>query len=380
VTPREHIARLEGLLERIAKNATRPRTRRAAPTLLAAAPPALVPSTGPSKPSAPDSAPVVVQVPSVEPAAIGRASDVPPPPSVPRAPPPAVAPSEPFAPPVAAAPPAAAPPPLAFEPPPFAAPPFAAPATVAAGASGISSVPPWKPEPSSTVQARPSSLPPEELSEDDLVEVTTFPPPVAPAPADDIEEPPASSSRSKVAESLDQAIASAAERPDELEVPIHTPPPESGPQEAVLPAGIEAPRAAEFAEVATELVRPASPGPTPEQLGGTIELEGADGPEIEIEVAGTAAPEPEPQRPVEELEVSLPRAEMPSGTYDVSVSMPAEAPLVASSIPTVPVQEHAGPEIMVRPAFEGAEVTNVIRVSVKAPENFGELLDGTLEL
>jgi len=229
-------------------------------------------------------------------------------------------------------------------------------------------------------------MPPEELSEDDLVDVTTVPPPDVPAfaaaaspsvPDDDIEEPPASSSRSKVAESLDQAIASAAARPDELEVPIHTPPPESGPQEAVLPAGIEAPRAAEFDDE-SGLVSSSSLGPTPEQLGGTIELEGADGPEIEIEVAGVAEPEPAPVRPTEELEVTLPRAEMPSGTYDVSVSMPAQSPL-ASSLPTIPAGEQ-GPEILTRPAIESAEVTHVIRVSAKTPESFAELIDGSLEL
>jgi hypothetical protein len=227
-------------------------------------------------------------------------------------------------------------------------------------------------------------MPPEELSEDDLVDVTTVPPPDVPpfaaaasphVPDDQVEEPPASSSRSKVAESLDQAIANAAARPDELEVPIHTPPPESGPQEAVLPAGIEAPRVAEFDD-ASGIVSPSSHGPTPEQLGETIELEGADGPEIEIEVAGVTEPEPAPVRPADELEVTLPRAEMPSGTYDMSAS--EEAP-IASSLPTTRGSEPP-PEILMRPAIENSEVTHVIRVSAKAPENFAALLDGALEL
>ena len=250
-------------------------------------------------------------------------------------------------------------------------------------------MPPWKSEPASTVQAaRPPTLPPEELSEDDLIDVTTIPPeaPAAAAPSAPVagdaqvpedEEPPASSRRSKVvAESLDQAIASAAARADEHEVPIHTPPPESGPQEAVLPAGIEAPRAPAFEE---DVVRPVSLGPTPEQLGETIELDEPEGPEIEIEVA--APTKPETERPVEELEVTLPRAEMPSGTYDLSVSMPAEsAPILPSAAPTVPAAPKTAPDITARPQILDADVTHVVKISEKAPENFAGLLDGSLGL
>ena len=336
MTPRERIARLEGLLDRVTKNASRPRALRSAVTS--------------GKASAPDSAPELVPVAPVPPSAMGHPSETPPPSSVPTAPP------------LHAAPP------------------------VHAAQSG-SSAPPWQPEPSSTVQERPSSLPPEELSDDDLVEVTTIPPAPQPAAelgatgADDLEEPPASSRRSKVvAESLDQAIASAAQEVDGREVPIHTPPPESGPQEAVLPAGIEAPRAPQFGELETELVRPPSLSPTPEQLGETIELEGAESPTIEIEVGGEPLPEPTPERPVEELEVALPRAEMPSGTYDVSISVPDAAPVVHSALPTVQAHGQAGPEITTRPPFEDADVARTIRAGDRAPENFTELLDASLSL
>jgi hypothetical protein len=331
VTPRERIARLEGLLDRVARNASRPRVARTVTT---------------GKASAPDSAPELVPVAPVSASSMGHPSETPPPSSVPTAPP------------------------------------------VHAVESG-SSAPPWKPEPSSNVQARPSSLPPEELSDDDLVEVTTIPPAPEPAAAldssgatDDIEEPPASSRRSKVvAESLDQAIASAAQEADGREVPIHTPPPESGPQEAVLPAGIEAPRAPQFGELdEPELEPPASLGPTPEQLGETIELEGAEGPTIEIEVGGVPMPEPRPERPVEELEVALPRAEMPSGTYDVSIPMPGAAPVVQAAPPAALAQDQAEPEITVRPTFEAADVAHTIRPADKAPENFTELLDASLSL
>ena len=330
MTARERIVRLEGLLARVAKNAAQPRAARAAKTLM----------------SAPDSAPSVV---APVPVTLAKAP----------------APVEPASP---------APPPVV--PSPVAPPPTA------------SSAPPWKPEPASTVQARPSSIPPEELSEDDLVEVTTVPPApqtvASASPSTDAEEePPSSSRRSKVAESLDQAIATAAAQSDEREVPIHTPPPESGPQEAVLPVGIEAPRAPEFGDdLDAELPpRPASLGPTPEQLGETIELESSEGPEIEIEVAGLPGPEPERERPVEELEVTLPRAEMPSGTYDVAVSMPAEAaPIQASAAAALPVSGQQGPEITARPELHGSEVARVVRVNEKAPEDFKELLDASLAL
>jgi hypothetical protein len=229
-------------------------------------------------------------------------------------------------------------------------------------------------------------MPPEELSDDDLVEVTTIPPAPEPAAALDAggadeEEPPASSRRSKVvAESLDQAIASAAQEIDGREVPIHTPPPESGPQEAVLPAGIEAPRAPEFRELERELERPMALGPTPEQLGETIDLDGAESPTIEIEVGGEPVPPPVPERPIEELEVALPRAEMPSGTYDVSMSMPGAAPVVPSAVPAVHAEASRGPEITTRPEFEGAEIARTIHAVDKAPESFKELLDASLSL
>jgi len=237
------------------------------------------------------------------------------------------------------------------------------------------------------VQARPSTIPPEELSEDDLIEVTSVPP--APpseraleassgVAGGELEEAPASSRRSKVAESLDQAIANAAAQADDALVPIHTPPPESGPQEAVLPAGIEAPRAPEFGDLDAGLDRPASLGPTTEQLGQTIDLDEAEGPTIEIEVRGMEPPEPPRERPVEELEVALPRAEMPSGTYDLEVSEPAQVPEVVP--PPPPAAPHHTPQVTARPAVVEPEITQVVRVSGKSPETFAELLDGSLGL
>jgi hypothetical protein len=358
VTPRERIARLEGLLGRIARNVAKPRAARAAVMTPVAA-------TSATELAPPDSTPVVTGIPPVEPAAIGRASDRPPPSSVPTARPAAPAPELGST--------------VSVE---AAAEPAPAPATLDLASPGVSSVPPWKPEPSSSVQAPLSSLPPEELSDDDLVEVTTIPPAPAAEPASlsaqESEEPPASSRRSKVAETLDQALASAAVQPDEIEVPIHTPPPESGPQEAVLPAGMEAPRAPEFADLDAEIVRPVSLGPTTEQLGETIELEASEGPELEIDVAGVAAPEPEPERPLEELEVSLPRAEMQSGTYDVSVSAPGAEDVAAPAVSAAPSNDE--PEVSARPVLESTDVARMVRAADKAPEAFVELLDRSLGL
>ena len=75
-----------------------------------------------------------------------------------------------------------------------------------------------------------------ELSFDDLDDKRSAPP-----PSDD--EPPASSQRSRIAGTMDEALARAAEQiqlEEGREVPLKTPPPESGPQ-AALPAGIHAP-------------------------------------------------------------------------------------------------------------------------------------------
>ena len=91
------------------------------------------------------------------------------------------------------------------------------------------------------------------------------------------------------AATLDEALAGAAELEGEAlegerEVPIKTPPPESGPQEALPPTGLEAGRTPNVAELEADLMPPPSMGPTAEQLGETIELEAPRGPELEIDV------------------------------------------------------------------------------------------------
>jgi hypothetical protein len=272
-------------------------------------------------------------------------------------------------------------------------------------------VPSWPPEAPSAVQAaKLSSLPPEELSEDDLLDVTTLPPaPVQeqithiaaagvmtgagepPAIEVDFEtedEAPASSSRSKVAESLDQALSGAAEQLDDgREIPVKTPPPESGPQEAA-PMALEQPGVPEL----TSLEHDLSPGgPTAEQLGDTIEL-GVPS-RVPIELA--------PQQSVrsgnidtpDELEVSLPRRELPSGMYDATLSASTgaearhEAPAEALPTPPTdrpPVYPNVVPSLSadttMRPALGGISVARMIPATPAATRGFVELLDESLSL
>lgn len=263
----------------------------------------------------------------------------------------------------------------------------------------------------------------EELSEDDLVEVTEGTPPPAATDVDidfdDVEEqPPASSHRSRVASSMDEALAAAAaeQLEAEREVPLKTPPPESGPQAAPMPSGIAAPSAPDVdALLGGELEIPtrsdvglsASHGPTPEQLGQTIDLDEARGPSLELaEQKGSHAPAP---AAVEELEAPLPGPTLVGG-YDESLQPPPEArdeleahlrrqeddippppeslaqyPSVQPAAPApeiVPVYNAApaGPEVVARPIPMGnAESFGSVRESFR-PSSFVELLDASLNL
>jgi hypothetical protein len=350
VTPRDQIARLEGLLERVRKNATKPRVvheRRAAVPE--------VPTPVPPKVQVAPAAPVAAPVPrSITPVGLPVAAAPPPPPPPP--PPPA-------------------PPPVAVVPP--------------------VDVPAWRPEPGSSVQSRPSTIPPEELSDDDLLEVTTIPPATAaeaePAPdlsvdvdlSMDDEEPPVSSSRSKVAATIDEALARAAEPDEEREVPVKTPPPESGPQAAgPPPAGLEAPRLPDVDSLeADDMLGPPSMGPTTEQLGETIELEAPRGPTLEIDVSVSAPPEREPERPPEELEVNLPRGQMPSGLYD----LPPVAPPAQATPPMPAVEERTSsappePRPTARPELGSAEIARVVLGRPTVSHTFVDVLDRSLKL
>jgi hypothetical protein len=281
---------------------------------------------------------------------------------------------------------------------------------------------PRDPAPEVTVAAIAAEAEPmaaEELSEDDLVEVTEG----TPAPADvDIdfededEQPPASSQRSKVASSMDEALAAAADHEAEREVPLQTPPPESGPQAAAMPSGIAAPAAPDVdALLGGELDIPTHAGsgmsgPTPEQLGQTIDLDEARGPSLELAEARGSDRAP---TPVEELEVALPGPNQVGG-YDESLQPPAEAreeleahrrrleddiapppeslaqypsvqpyapepeivPIVQAALEAEPV----GPEVVARPIPMGSpESFGNVRDSFR-PSSFVELLDASLDL
>jgi len=156
----------------------------------------------------------------------------------------------------------------------------------------------------------------------------------------------------------------------------------------------------------------APPGrPTMEQLGDTVELEGADAPAAELELL---MPSPEHEAVPDELELSLPRQEF-AGGYDSSLSPPSRAaadlerhrqddvgtsappqslaePMAMSAMPPTelaPVQPPppAAPPVVVSPlvverpqvsALHTAEV--IVAKPVKLPETFLDLLDGSLRL
>jgi hypothetical protein len=391
VTPVERIARLVGLLDRVQRNAAAPRST-----------PAATP-TAPRAAAAPaaKSAPVPAPLPPVVPAVAAAPAPV-------AAPPPAPAPA-----PVAAAP-AYPPVPPGFEldapgdddhasvPPPAALPPQPA----------LSS---WPAEPISAVQPRPSEAP-EELDEDDVVEMTTLPPAtnleergtdpdlaVALSSSEDVEisidedeeeeQPPASSRRPKLSEESDEITETALD--EGRHVPVKTPPPESGPQEAALPTGaaLSDGRLPDVEQFEADMLGTPSMGPTAEQLGETIELEAPLGPELEIDVAAAPPAPPLREAPHEELEVALPRAPMLSGTFDLSVSIPPiDISTKIEPLPTVPaarsIQESptsleirsTSADVTVRPTHGATDVARVTLARVPASKVFLDILDQSLAL
>src|SRR5688500_3962355 len=102
-----------------------------------------------------------------------------------------------------------------------------------------------------------------------------------------------------------------------------TPPPESGPQEAP-PAGLFAPGVPDVDNLRAEappMSQGADYGPTPEQIGESVELEERGGPARELDIAPVR---PETMPPKEELEALL--NPPPSvGIYDESLLPPPEA-------------------------------------------------------
>lgn len=308
--------------------------------------------------------------------------------------------------------------------------------------------------------------PPEELLEDDIVEVSPTAAveevvPAARTALDDVDidfddedededavhasdtegEPPASSSRSKIAGTMDEALARAAEQieiQEGREVPLKTPPPESGPQAAMapMPAGIHAPHAPDIDELLEADILPvggtSAAVPTTEQLGQTIDLDEARGPSLELDHAIAAGPTQfAAAPPSEELEVALPQREFGGGyTEDLmpppearqdldahrqrvgddaippppeslgqypslqpSAASGAFAAVVASNVTTespteavsmvtieAPANAEFSPELLARPDLGPAPVAKFIRVEAPRPSTFLELLDASLTL
>jgi hypothetical protein len=296
---------------------------------------------------------------------------------------------------VLSSPPVRVEPPVASVPPASVAPPVELPAPPVA-------TPSWQPEPGSAVQARPTSIPPMEISDDDLIEVSTLPPepegPQTLASDSDAaeteeterdEQPPASSSRFKVPGTLDEALASAAQSETDREIPVKTPPPESGPQEALPASALETARMPDVEQLEADLSGPPSMGPTAEQLGETIELGEPRGPELEIDVTIVTEDPLDMPAPAEELEVSLPRPSMQSGLYDVAVTAPPPEPAVTVEAPPPAVREavtmptraaHDVPERTLRPAIGATDAAEVKLITSSVPKTFVELLDASLGL
>jgi len=300
---------------------------------------------------------------------------------------------------------------------------------------------------------------PEELLEDDIVEMTASEAAELPAVTNTLdelnfdddegddkraapqseEEPPASSSRSKIAGTMDEALARAAEQielEEGREVPLKTPPPESGPQAAVaMPAGMHAPLSPDIEELLEADILPSAgvraAVPTAEQLGQTIDLDEARGPSLELDQP-VASPEPlHEELASEEAEITLP-GRVFAGGYQENLMPPPEAreeldahrqrqgddsvpppeslaqypshrpeaqpvgfaPVIvpasvttdsySESVSTVtvdaPPNAEFAPELLARPEVGPSPVAKFIRTEAPRPKTFMELLDSSLAL
>ena len=233
-------------------------------------------------------------------------------------------------------------------------------------------------------------------------------------------------------ESAPRPASQAAEEAD-LEPPVKTPPPESG-RQIVSPVGVagetefhEPPvGAAEHADSA--LLEPDLSGraisqapanePSAAQLGETVELEGADGPQAQIELlsAPIGIPEPGAEVPADELELSLPQQQY-GGGYDANLAPPSRAaedlarhreqaertqhrptepPVSLATPPSMdfaqagsgpvaivspPAAETASPVVVARPALGDVPVAEMRKSGTTTlPSTFLELLDASLSI
>lgn len=202
--------------------------------------------------------------------------------------------------------------------------------------------------------------------------------------ADDEALLPSSSRRPKLGDESEGPGADLEER----EVPLHTPPPESG-RQVTNPVQIPAQGAVpgDLLEVGEEIsARRSGSGPTLEQLGETIELDEPLGGDLELDEASEALTPPPPP-PRDELEQDL--SPVSPAAYDASLELPSSAAeelvghrvreratdeLGAAPVATAPTAVVERPVLHARPAE--------IKGTVPRPEprSFLELLDDSLAL
>jgi hypothetical protein len=233
------------------------------------------------------------------------------------------------------------------------------------------------------------------------------------------EEPPISSQRPRIASGLEATLS---ESPGS-EAPLMTPPPESGPQEAPPPQGMFAASVPNVDELLDESAGPisrAAPGggPSPEQIGESVELGEPEGPSIELAEAVSSSASIPPNEELEALLDAPPSAGIydeglmpppeardeleaharrfsPTGTtgdsVDVTPSMPGEASIPPALPNEVQVAPYVPPSAAEASGFAAPEVFSPAMPSGGAPEfrapapsfrpqSFLELLDASLAL
>jgi hypothetical protein len=211
----------------------------------------------------------------------------------------------------------------------------------------------------------------------------------------------------EVPESAPRPAALGMPEPADLEPPVKTPPPESGRQfvsvAAAQPVDFSAQEADIDASDVDDLLEPdrahhaiskAPPsGPAVEQLGDTVELEGADAPDADLDLEPVSTASPMEALP-DDLELSLPQQGF-SGGYDQGLAAPPGAradldrhlrdqghhvePLQMDT--PAPPAPAAGPVVVARPASDIVHVADMVAAKpAKMPATFLELLDASLAL
>ena len=401
VDVQQRLARLEGLLSRVLQRKNQPRSSAPENGMAAAAPAAvdddivdladdeIVEIRESAAPAA--APPVQPAVASAPPPPLELAPLVAPPPLLEV--PPAV--------PAAVAVRAAVEPPIALDELPVEAESYSSPA-------GSSDIPvAYEPErsqpPPASGMGWPSSVPPRAEAETSFAESEPPQPAAAQRPGFgldfDEEEEPAASSRRPIASSMDEALADAAAR----EVPLKTPPPESGPQEAVIlpkSAALPEPDVDEALPGAAEATTLAEGLPTSAQLGNTVTLDEGGAVEFEVEAPVESGQKESAPPPSEDFEIRLPQREA-AGTYDSKLAPPPEAQSeldahrerAAAAVPAAEMAEAVEPidalgdtqpdetEVYERSAVRHGPVTTVTGAPQRfRPGSFLELLDASLKL